>query len=834
MLRFQVCVVSRRAGTMSAAACLLLMFLLLLRCPAGFAGTNPLAKSAVHVMSHDAQRNCAGVPAVAGCGDISTTYAGADFDAFPVFFNLTEYLGLEYGLTWPEWTYGAVWTSCSFLSIGGIAAPGDGVVQVWGSCQTGPVVAGWVWLYADTPGNVSVVPHPETGDILVLDCNEGVNETVQNFSAGVFGGTGDDPCTPTPSCLVSPEALEFGVVNFGSSADLPFTVRNTGSVVLEGDISSPCSNFEVIAGGGPYSLEPEDTLDVQVRFSPSVAGSSTCDIDTGLLCASVSCTAEGDPSPICSVSPGRLLFGALVGETSVRNFRITNTGGSLLEGNVAETCDAFTIIEGGGAYALAGGEELLVRVEFHPDSAGIFECVVETGTDCADVNCSGTADDQPECSIEPDSLDFGNIIPGDSSDLIFTVENTGGSILEGVISEACAEFALINTEPEFRLRAGQVHEVIVRFAPVSLGPKMCTVETGTELCPGVVARGVGWSLPECTMMPASLDFGYVAVGEEASLGFAIENTGGDLLEGWISDWSCGGIFELIGDDSVYSLGPGEEVSFEVRFSPAAQGLVECELSHTNTSGSCAAIPCLGRGVDELISVDADILPAECPNTVRIDRSYLVTVSVLGTDDFDIWDILPESVRLKREGVSGEISPVSWEGADLGTPFPGEPCGCHKLGGDGITDLNLSFRSGDIATLFDPPPRKGISRPVKITGLLRTGPGMVAVDCVQAITGFWGEERYGDGVGLMIHSGSGLGGNSFSFSFRVEAGDHLTLEIFNVQGRLVATLVDEYRQAGIHHVRWDRKSGGRPVPAGVYFARIGWRDGAETGKFAIIH
>jgi flagellar hook assembly protein FlgD len=86
----------------------------------------------------------------------------------------------------------------------------------------------------------------------------------------------------------------------------------------------------------------------------------------------------------------------------------------------------------------------------------------------------------------------------------------------------------------------------------------------------------------------------------------------------------------------------------------------------------------------------------------------------------------------------------------------------------------------------------------------------------------------------IHgSGGGQGSNLFSFSFRVEADDHLTLEIFNVQGRLVATLVDDYLGAGIHQIRWDGKSGGRPVPAGVYFARVAWRDFAETGKFAVI-
>ena len=50
--------------------------------------------------------------------------------------------------------------------------------------------------------------------------------------------------------------------------------------------------------------------------------------------------------------------------------------------------------------------------------------------------------------------------------------------------------------------------------------------------------------------------------------------------------------------------------------------------------------------------------------------------------------------------------------------------------------------------------------------------------------------------------------------------HVQLKIYDVTGRLVATPVNEPRQAGVHSVVWNRtnRSGG-PVASGVYFYRI---------------
>ena len=62
--------------------------------------------------------------------------------------------------------------------------------------------------------------------------------------------------------------------------------------------------------------------------------------------------------------------------------------------------------------------------------------------------------------------------------------------------------------------------------------------------------------------------------------------------------------------------------------------------------------------------------------------------------------------------------------------------------------------------------------------------------------------------------------STTLSFALPASSRVLLEVFDVRGQLVATLLDENRTAGVHRVTWDgRDRSGQPVASGVYLCRI---------------
>jgi hypothetical protein len=112
-----------------------------------------------------------------------------------VFYNLVEYKGCEYGLSWPG-TYTCVFNSCSDLVLGGIVNPGDGVSHVWLDCAYGSVmIPGWISIYEPGQAAICVVEHPESHQVSALDCNDNADHPVFNpFCAGIGGAEGDDPC----------------------------------------------------------------------------------------------------------------------------------------------------------------------------------------------------------------------------------------------------------------------------------------------------------------------------------------------------------------------------------------------------------------------------------------------------------------------------------------------------------------------------------------------------------------------------------------------------------------------------------------------------------------
>jgi hypothetical protein len=162
---------------------------------AAWAGLNPAATSAVHVLPH-ASRTCAkNFPVIAGCEDIITTEPTPDVDAFPVFFDMVEYQGFDYGMSWPG-AYSCAFTSCSDLAIGTIVWPGDGISHAWYVCQPGPVaITGWGWIF--DYGLVSIVPHPTAGGPIVGDCSGALDIVCAGIVAGIGGYIGDDPCLPS-------------------------------------------------------------------------------------------------------------------------------------------------------------------------------------------------------------------------------------------------------------------------------------------------------------------------------------------------------------------------------------------------------------------------------------------------------------------------------------------------------------------------------------------------------------------------------------------------------------------------------------------------------------
>jgi flagellar hook assembly protein FlgD len=71
-------------------------------------------------------------------------------------------------------------------------------------------------------------------------------------------------------------------------------------------------------------------------------------------------------------------------------------------------------------------------------------------------------------------------------------------------------------------------------------------------------------------------------------------------------------------------------------------------------------------------------------------------------------------------------------------------------------------------------------------------------------------------------------------FSLAAPGQVTLAVYDVSGRRVRTLVDEYRAADRYHVSWDgRNEAGESVASGVYFYRLVAGRFAQTKKMVLL-
>ena len=67
------------------------------------------------------------------------------------------------------------------------------------------------------------------------------------------------------------------------------------------------------------------------------------------------------------------------------------------------------------------------------------------------------------------------------------------------------------------------------------------------------------------------------------------------------------------------------------------------------------------------------------------------------------------------------------------------------------------------------------------------------------------------------------------NFTLPKSDRVYLKIFDMSGRLVKTLVNDYVQSGMHKIEWDSSS----QSSGIYLCRLSSRGQTETRKMILL-
>ncbi len=137
-----------------------------------------------------------------------------------------------------------------------------------------------------------------------------------------------------------------------------------------------------------------------------------------------------------------------------------------------------------------------------------------------------------------------------------------------------------------------------------------------------------------------------------------------------------------------------------------------------------------------VPVALDIKPPSCPNPFNPASRGSIPIALVGSPEFDVTTVDLTSLWLSRaDGVGGSVAPRVSAFRDVATPFLGEPCDCHELRGDGITDLKMKFDARsvvDVLELREIGPRAPVL--LTLTGRLLDGYEFIGMDCLWRTKG----------------------------------------------------------------------------------------------------
>jgi preprotein translocase subunit Sec61beta len=316
---------------------------------------------------------------------------------------------------------------------------------------------------------------------------------------------------PPPVSSVSATSLDFGSAQLGTSSDpAAVTLTNSGAGSLSlsrfGIASSSANptDFGVVAGGTcslSVSLANGESCTVLVRFKPTVATgqrSGLLSFWDNTLAGRINVTLAGTalPPSEAALSPAVVDFGSVqVGSSSgPATVTLTNSGlGTLsfwrfgIASSSANPSD-FSVVAGGTCALTAGlapGEMCTVLVRFKPTGSGtrggLLSFWDNTPAGRHDTVLSGTASAAPESSLAIQSVDFGTLPLGVSSDAAtLTITNSGSGSLSfwriGIASSSAnpGDFTVVpggTCAVSSPLASGESCNVLVRFRPTAGGAR---------------------------------------------------------------------------------------------------------------------------------------------------------------------------------------------------------------------------------------------------------------------------------------------------------------------------------------------------------------------------
>jgi hypothetical protein len=300
--------------------------------------------------------------------------------------------------------------------------------------------------------------------------------------------------TPAPGSDSSPQlTISAANLSFGSVA---LNTATTQSLILTSSGTSPVTvNSATITGAGfstaqsfPVTLNPSQTLTLQVQFDPATAGaligqltitSSSTTGSPSQVALSGTGTAGSGPqaTPQLSVSASSLGFGSVSDNTTATQYlTLTSTGTSPVTVNSATIAGTGYSIVQSFPVVLNPSQSLTLQIQFVPTTAGTLtgQLTINSNSTTGStvqvaLSGTGTSTPNPQLTVSAPSLSFGSVTVNTATTQSLTLASTGTSPLTiNSVTIIGTGFTIAQTFP-VTLNPSQALNLQVQFDPTAAG-----------------------------------------------------------------------------------------------------------------------------------------------------------------------------------------------------------------------------------------------------------------------------------------------------------------------------------------------------------------------------
>ncbi len=454
-----------------------------------------------------------------------------------------------------------------------------------------------------------------------------ISSNSSSNSTAVVALSGTGTAAANPQLSVSTASLSFGSVTVNSATTQAVTLTSTGtSPVTVNSASIAGAGFTILSGSLPATLNPSQTVTLQIQFLPTAAGTdvgqltiSSNSSSNSTAVVALSGTGTAAPNPQLSVSTASLSFGSVtVNSATTQAVTLTSTGTSPVTVNSASIAGAgFTILSGSLPATLNPNQAVTLQIQFLPTAvggdAGQLTISSNSSSNSAAVvalSGTGTAAPSPQLSVSTGSLSFGSVTVNSATTQAVTLTSTGTSpVTVNSASIAGAGFTIVAGSFPVTLNSSQSVTLQVQFLPTSAGVvagQLTISSNSTSGSTAVVAlSGTGVAAnPQLSVSVTSLSFGNVVVNTATTLTVTLTSTGTSAVTVNAATITGAG-FTTVGGSFPVTLNPTQTATLQIQFDPTTAGAVAGQLtiSSNSSGGSTALVALSGTGASVAHSVD---------------------------------------------------------------------------------------------------------------------------------------------------------------------------------------------------------------------------------------